>query len=104
MRLALLPASVLLLAACAGGPTVPPGCEVMSDPSACDPSAQIRTEVLEPGVRPNTQYALYCGSLIRLANALQLYIDDPPRAPELLQEAGRAGNGEDLGFDPSTCY
>jgi hypothetical protein len=42
--------------------------------------------------------------VIRLANALQLYIDDPPRAPELLQEAGRAGNGKELGFDPSTCY
>ncbi len=76
----------------------------MSDPSACDPGAQIRTEVLEPGTRPNTQHALYCGSLIRLANALHLYIDDPPSAPELLAGAGRAGNGKELGFDPATCY
>ena len=104
MRVRLIVAASVLLASCAGSGSVPAGCEVMSDPSACDPGRVVRTEVLAPGERPNTQHALYCGSVIRLANALQLYIDDPPRAPDLLQEAGRAGNGQELGFDPSTCY
>jgi hypothetical protein len=104
MRLRLIVATSLLLASCAGGPSVPAGCEVMSDPSACDPGKVIRTEVLAPGERPNSQRALYCGAVIHLANALQLYSVDPPRAPELLQEAGRSRKGKELGFDPSTCY
>lgn len=105
MRRSLLIAALGILGACAdAGGQVPSGCEVMSDPGACVPSATRRVELLEPGTRPATDTARYCGAVVRLANSLQLYIDDPPDRKELLAGVDRAQEGnQDLAYDPGAC-
>lgn len=105
MRRAMVLSALVALGACAdAGGGVPSGCEVMSDPGACAPAAVRRVEVLEPGARPATDTARYCGSVIRLANSLQLYIDDPPSRHELLAGVDRVQEGnEDLAYDPGAC-
>jgi hypothetical protein len=76
----------------------------MSDPAACGPGRQRVVEVLAPGTRPAIETARYCGSVIRLANALQLYIDDPPDRHELLAGVRRVQRGRDaLAYDPAAC-
>lgn len=105
MRRSLSIAVLLVLGACAdAGDGIPSGCEVMSDPAACVPTATRRVEVLAPGTRPATDIARYCGAVIRLANSLQLYIDDPPGRGELLAGVDRAQEGnEELAYDPGAC-
>jgi hypothetical protein len=96
---------LLALVSCAEGPTdVPAGCEVMSDPAACAPGTVRHVELLAPGARPATETARYCGAVIKLANALQLYIDDPPDRHELLAGVEEVQRGNDgLAYDPAAC-
>jgi hypothetical protein len=98
---------VALVTACAIGQArgVPAGCAVMSDPAACDPTTTLRTEILPPGAPLPTATAKYCGDVIRLGNALHLYIDDPPTPAQLLADVDRAqADNPDLEFDPGACY